>query len=88
MQSPFSGIISMHTIFVTSFHSSNVMSIHFSLSISALTLSIMDFTTLGQIVTCMMQLTIVCLPTIESSTGERYEMHVETKQWNINYKLA
>ena len=67
----------MHTIFVISFHSSNVMSIHFSLSVSALTLWIMDFKTLVQIVTCMMRLTIACFPTIESSTGERYEIMLE-----------
>ena len=66
MQSPFSGITSMHTIFVTPFHSSNVMSIHFSLSVLALTLLIMDFTILVQMVTCAMQLTIAFFPTIES----------------------
>ena len=63
--------------FVTPFHSSNVMSIHFSLSVSALTLLIMDFTILVQIVTCVMQLTIACFPTIESSTGEWYEIMLE-----------
>ena len=70
MQSPFSGIISMHAIFVTLFHSNNVMLIHFLLSVSALTLLIMDFTILVQIVTCVMQLTIACFPTMKSSTGE------------------
>ena len=73
---------------MTPFHSNNVLSIHFSLSVSALNLLIMDFKTLGQIVTCAMQLTIACLPTIESSTEDWYEMHVGTRQWNIIYKLA
>ena len=70
----------MHTIFVTPFHSSNVVLVHLPVSISALTLLIMDFKTLGQIVTCAMRLTIVCFPRVEPSTGEWYEMHVETKQ--------
>ena len=64
----------MHTIFVTPFHSSNVVLVHLPVSISTLTLSMMDFTILGQIVTCMMQLTIVCFPRVEPSTGEWYEI--------------
>ena len=74
----------MHTIFVTPFHISNVVSVHLPVSISALTLLIMDFTILGQIVTCMMRLTIVCFPTIEPSTGEWYEMHVGIRQSNMH----
>ena len=80
MQFPFSVIVSMHH--------SNVMLIHFSLSVSALTFLIMNFTILVQIVTSAMWLAIAFFPTIESSTGEWYEMYVETRQWNINYNLA
>ena len=70
----------MYTIFVKPFHSSNVVSVHFPVSVSALTLLIMDFTIPGQIATCAMRLTIVCFHTVEPSTEEWYEMHVETKQ--------
>ena len=70
----------MHTIFVTPFHSSNVVSVHLPVSMSALTLLIMDFTILVQIATCAMRLTIACFPRVEPSTEEWYEMHVETKQ--------
>ena len=58
MQFLFSVIISMHTIFVifvTPFHTNNVMLIHFSVFVSTLTVLIMDFKTLGQIVTCAMR---------------------------------
>ena len=81
MQFPFSVIVSMHTIFgifVTLFHSNNVMLICFSLSVSALTFLIMNFTMLVQIVTSTMRLAIVFFPTIESSTEDWYEMHVGT----------
>ena len=75
----------MHTIFgifVTPFHSNNVMLIRFSLSVSALTFLIMNFTILVQIVTSAKRLTIAFFPTIESSTRDWYEMHVGTRQWN------
>ena len=72
MQSHFSLILKHAYIFVTPFHSSNVVSVHLPVSISALTLLIIDFTILGQIATCAMRLTIAFFPTIESSTEELY----------------
>ena len=89
MQSPFSGIASMHTVFVTPFHSSNVMSIHFSLSVSALTLLIMVLKHLVKLLHAQCGSPLRVYPQyIESSTGDWYEMHVGTRQWNINCKLA
>ena len=65
MQFPFSVIVSMHTIFgifVTPFHSNNVMLIRFSLSVSVLTFLIMNFTILVQIVKSAMGLAIAFFP--------------------------
>ena len=80
MQSHFSLILNHAYNFCNTFHSSNVVSVHLPVSVSELTLLIMDFTILGQIATCAIRLTIVCLPRVEPSTEEWYEMHVETKQ--------
>ena len=65
----------MHTIFVTPFHSSNVVLVHLPVSISALTLGF--YNTWSNYYMRDAAHHVVCFPRVAPSTEE---MHVGTKQ--------